>query len=166
MEEIENVNFISQKRNMFYHERSDMISLFSEESDVSQVFLFVMGGIFGESIDLIGDLLSGVLIVGVGLPAIAPFNNILKAHYDMSFNNGFDYAYTYPGLNKVIQAVGRVIRTKTDRGVAILLDDRFTSRKYLRLYPASWSHLSVINDTLELKRMIKDFWSENNETEN
>lgn len=166
LEEIENVNFISQKRNMFYHERSDMISLFSEESDVSQVFLFVMGGIFGESIDLIGDLLSGVLIVGVGLPAIAPFNNILKAHYDMSFNNGFDYAYTYPGLNKVIQAVGRVIRTKTDRGVAILLDDRFTSRKYLRLYPASWSHLSVINDTLELKRMIKDFWSENNETEN
>jgi DNA excision repair protein ERCC-2 len=84
----------------------------------------------------------------------------------MSFNNGFDYAYTYPGLNKVIQAVGRVIRTKTDRGVAILLDDRFTSRKYLRLYPASWSHLSVINDTFELKRMIKDFWSENNETEN
>jgi DNA excision repair protein ERCC-2 len=166
LEEIENVNFISQKRNMFYHERSDMISLFSEESDVSQVFLFVMGGIFGESIDLIGDLLSGVLIVGVGLPAIAPFNNILKAHYDMSFNNGFDYAYTYPGLNKVIQAVGRVIRTKTDRGVAILLDDRFTSRKYLRLYPASWSHLSVINDTFELKRMIKDFWSENNETEN
>ena len=163
LEEIENVNFISQKRNMFSQERENMMNLFSEDSDVSQVFLFVMGGIFGESIDLIGDLLSGVLIVGVGLPAIAPFNNILKSHYDLSFNNGFDYAYTYPGLNKVIQAVGRVIRTKTDRGVALLLDDRFTSRKYLKLYPKSWSHLSVINDMKELGKMIKDFWSDENE---
>lgn len=164
LEAIENVNFVSQKRNMFNFERDDMISLFSEESDVSQVFLFVMGGIFGESIDLIGDLLSGVLVVGVGLPAIAPFNNILKSHYDMSFSNGFDYAYTYPGLNKVIQAVGRVIRTKTDRGVAILLDDRFTARKYLRLYPKFWSHLTVINDPEELTKMIKAFWCDENET--
>jgi DNA excision repair protein ERCC-2 len=164
LEEIENVNFVSQKRNMFSFEREDMINLFSEESDVSQVFLFVMGGIFGESIDLIGDLLSGVLVVGVGLPAIAPFNNILKSHYDMSFSNGFDYAYTYPGLNKVIQAVGRVIRTKTDRGVAILLDDRFTARKYLRLYPKFWSHLTVINDPEELTKMIKAFWCDENET--
>jgi DNA excision repair protein ERCC-2 len=94
----------------------------------------------------------------VGLPAIAPFNNILKSHYDLTFDNGFDYAYTYPGLNKVIQAVGRVIRTKTDRGVALLLDDRFTTRKYLRLYPKFWSHLSVCNDMVELGKMIKDFW--------
>ena len=164
LNEIENVNFISQKRNMFSNERDDLMSLFKEESDVSQVFLFVMGGIFGESIDLIGDQLSGVLIVGVGLPAIAPFNNILKSHYDLTFNNGFDYAYTYPGLNKVIQAVGRVIRTKTDRGVALLLDDRFTTRKYLRLYPKFWSHLSVCNDMFELNKMIKDFWSDDNET--
>ena len=164
LNEIENVNFISQKRNMFSNERDDLMNLFKEESDVSQVFLFVMGGIFGESIDLIGDQLSGVLIVGVGLPAIAPFNNILKSHYDLTFNNGFDYAYTYPGLNKVIQAVGRVIRTKTDRGVALLLDDRFTTRKYLRLYPKFWSHLSVCNDMFELNKMIKDFWSDDNET--
>jgi len=166
LESIENVNFISQKRNMFTFEREDMIKLFSDDSEVSQVFLFVMGGIFGESIDLIGDMLSGVLIVGVGLPAIAPFNNILKSHYDMSFDNGFDYAYTYPGLNKVIQAVGRVIRTKTDRGVAILLDDRFTTRKYLKLYPKLWSHLSVCNDMKELENMIKDFWGDEFEKNN
>lgn len=164
LNEIENVNFISQKRNMFSNERDELMNLFKEDSEVSQVFLFVMGGIFGESIDLIGDQLSGVLIVGVGLPAIAPFNNILKSHYDLTFNNGFDYAYTYPGLNKVIQAVGRVIRTKTDRGVALLLDDRFTTRKYLRLYPKFWSHLSVCNDMFELNKMIKDFWSDDNET--
>ncbi len=163
LEEIKNVNFVTQKRNMYSFEREEMMNIFSDESDVSQVFLFVMGGIFGESIDLIGDLLSGVLIIGVGLPAISPFNNILKSHYDLTFSNGFDYAYTYPGLNKVIQAVGRVIRTKTDRGVAILLDDRFTSRKYLKLYPKFWSHLTVCNDLQELETTIKDFWSEENE---
>ncbi len=157
-EQIENVSFITQRREMFSHERESMINLFSETSEITQVFLFVMGGIFGESIDLIGDLLSGVLVVGVGLPALSPFNNILRSHYDIAFNNGFDYAYTYPGLNKVIQAVGRVIRTETDRGIAILLDDRFTTRKYLRLYPKNWNHLSVCNDIEEMKKMIKDFW--------
>ncbi len=164
-EEIENVSFISQRKEMFSKERDEMMNLFSETSETTQVFMFVMGGIFGESIDLIGDLLSGVLIVGVGLPALSPFNNILRSHYDLTFNNGFDYAYTYPGLNKVIQAVGRVIRTETDKGIAILLDDRFTTRKYLRLYPKNWNHMEICNDLDEMKKMIKDFWGESNETD-
>lgn len=163
--EIENVNFITQRREMFSNERTDMINLFKESSDKTQVFMFVMGGIFGESIDLIGDMLSGVLIVGTALPAISSFNNVLRSHYDYSFRNGFDYAYTYPGINKVIQAVGRVIRTETDRGIAILLDDRFTTRKYLKLYPDSWSHLQVCNDTRELSFLIKDFWEGGNDEE-
>ncbi len=162
-EEIENVSFITQRQEMFASERAEMMSFFAENSETTQVFLFVMGGIFGESIDLIGDLLSGVLIVGVGLPALSPFNNILRSHYDMSFSSGFDYAYTFPGLNKVIQAVGRVIRTETDRGIAILLDDRFTTRKYLRLYPKNWNHLAVCNDIGDMKKMIEDFWSDSNE---
>jgi DNA excision repair protein ERCC-2 len=120
--------------------------------------MFVMGGIFGESIDLVGDLLSGVLIVGVGLPGLSNYNNVLKSHFDISFHQGFDYAYTYPGLNKVIQAVGRVIRTETDKGIAILLDDRFTMRKYLRLYPSAWSHLEVCNDPDDILDMAKSFW--------
>ena len=159
-ESIENVSFITQRREMFTSERKGIINLFKEDSEVTQVFLFVMGGIFGESIDLIGEQLSGVLIIGVGLPAMSPFNNVLKSHFDITFSNGFDFTYTYPGLNKVIQAVGRVIRTETDRGCAILFDDRFTTRKYLRLYPKAWSHLEVCNDVKELKRMIIDFWEE------
>ncbi|XMB71730.1 helicase C-terminal domain-containing protein [Mycoplasmatota bacterium WC30] len=159
-EEIENVSFITQRKEMYTKERKQMMDLFKEESETTQVFMFVMGGIFGESIDLIGEMLSGVLIVGVGLPALSPFNNVLRSHYDMTFNNGFDFAYTYPGLNKVIQAVGRVIRTETDRGVAILFDDRFTTRKYLNLYPKTWNHLEVCNDTKELNNMIKDFWED------
>ena len=164
-DEIENVNFITQRREMFTKERKEIMNLFKEESENTQVFLFVMGGIFGESIDLIGEQLSGVLIVGVGLPALSPFNNVLRSHFDMTFNNGFDFAYTYPGLNKVIQAVGRVIRTETDRGCAILFDDRFTSRKYLRLYPKVWSHLEVCNDVGELNNMVKDFWEDGNDEE-
>ena len=158
--ELENVNFITQRREMFTKARKEMMNLFKEETEHTQVFLFVMGGIFGESIDLIGEQLSGVIIVGVGLPALSPFNNVLRSHYDMTFSNGFDFAYTYPGLNKVIQAVGRVIRTETDRGCAILFDDRFTTRKYLRLYPKVWNHLEVCNKVDDLNNMIKDFWED------
>jgi Rad3-related DNA helicase len=117
-----------------------------------------MGGVFGESIDLIGDRLSGVLIVGVGLPMVSPINNVLRSHFDETFQSGFDYAYTYPGLNKVIQAVGRVIRTETDRGVAILIDDRFASKRYRSLYPRHWSHLQIENDPDQLASMIELFW--------
>ena len=119
-----------------------------------------MGGTFSEGIDYVGDMLSGVIIVGTGLPMYGGYNNVLKSYFDEKFNNGFDYAYTYPGLNKVIQAVGRVIRTKTDRGVAILIDDRFTSYKYKKLYPKEWNHLKVINDMKYLEKEIKEFWEE------
>ncbi|HKL47452.1 MAG TPA: helicase C-terminal domain-containing protein [Candidatus Izemoplasmatales bacterium] len=158
-ETIENVHFITQTRDMSGQERNDMMKQFSEDTKETQVFMFVMGGIFGESIDLVGDLLSGVLIVGVGLPGLSHYNNVLKSHYDLSFRQGFDYAYTYPGLNKVIQAVGRVIRNEEDKGVAILLDDRFTMRKYIRLYPNAWSHLEVCNAPEDIEDMVGSFWA-------
>ncbi|MDD4989596.1 MAG: helicase C-terminal domain-containing protein [Candidatus Pacebacteria bacterium] len=154
----DSVEIIRQTRQMSLQERSSTMTMFKTENEKTQVGLFVMGGVFGESIDLIGDMLSGVLIVGVGLPALSPFNNILRSHFDIEFNSGFDYAYTYPGLNKVIQAVGRVIRTETDRGVAILMDDRFASSKYLRLYPKEWSHVETFSDTARIKRKIAKFW--------
>ncbi len=156
-------DLIIQKREMSLRDRHETIDLFKTASDKTQVGFFVMGGVFGESIDLIGDQLSGVLIVGVGLPMIAPFNNVLKSHFDEEFSSGFDFAYTYPGINKVIQAVGRVIRSETDRGVAILLDDRFTTRRYLSLYPKEWNHLEVINDNNELEKKIRKFWREKND---
>lgn len=157
-ETIEDVQFITQTRDMTGLERNEMMNQFSEDRDKTQVFMFVMGGIFGESIDLVGDLLSGVLIVGVGLPGLSNYNNVLKSHYDLRFSSGFDYAYTYPGLNKVIQAVGRVIRTETDKGIAILLDDRFTMRKYMRLLPNQWRHMSVCNDPIDIEDMVNSFW--------
>ena len=160
-ERLQNIHFIVQTKEMSTVERNDMMNQFGENIQETQVFMFVMGGIFGESIDLVGDLLSGVIIVGVGLPGLSNYNNLLKSHFDMQFNQGFDYAYTYPGINKVIQAVGRVIRTETDRGVAILIDDRFTTRKYLKLFPSSWKHLAICNAKDDLFDMMKSFCDTN-----
>lgn len=154
------IEIIEQKREMSLYERSETLNMFKTASDKTQVGLFVMGGVFGESIDLIGDMLSGVVVVGVGLPQLSPFNNLLKSHFDQEFGSGFDYAYTYPGLNKVIQAVGRVIRSETDRGIAILIDDRFASSKYLSLYPREWSHLRSVNYLPTLEKKIQAFWKE------
>lgn len=156
---------IRQKPDMTLKERNSTLTMFKTSSEKTQVGMFVMGGVFGESIDLIGDMLSGVVIVGVGLPQLSPMNNLLKSHFDIEFHSGFEFAYTYPGLNKVIQAVGRVIRSETDRGIAVLIDDRFTSRKYLSLYPREWSHLRTINQAKYLKKVFKDFWKEGESNE-
>ena len=110
-----------------------------------------MGGIFAEGIDLPGDALDGVAIVGVGLPQVNLFQDTLRTYYDRTLNDGFLYAYMLPGMQKVAQAVGRVIRTETDRGVALLLDDRYRQTAYKRLCPEHWK----VNPKLRMK----DFWS-------
>ena len=161
---VDEADLLIQRKDMTLKEREGTIEMFQTDSLRSQVGFFVMGGVFGESIDLIGDQLSGVLIIGVGLPQLSPFNNVLRSHYDETFHNGFDFAYTYPGLNKVIQAVGRVIRTQNDRGVAILIDDRFASRKYFSLYPKHWGHLQIETNPSQIKAMIELFWDDSTYT--
>jgi DNA excision repair protein ERCC-2 len=116
-----------------------------------------MGGVFSEGIDLIGDALSGVIIVGVGLPMICDENNILKDYFDQIYAKGFEYAYMYPGFTKVIQAVGRVIRTETDRGFAILIDERFNYSQYRNLMPQHWKNIKVINSNYVLKKELEEF---------
>ena len=117
-----------------------------------------MGGVFSEGIDFIGEALSGVIIVGVGLPMVCDENNILKDYFEIEYNEGFNYAYVYPGFTKVIQAVGRVIRTESDRGVAILIDERFTNSKYLSLMPSHWSNKKCITNNYELNKELKSFY--------
>ncbi len=151
---------IIQKRDLTVKEKDEYIELFKQNLTVSQVGFFVLGGTFAEGIDYLGDMLSGVVIVGTGLPMYGGYNNLLKSFFDKEFGNGFDYAYTFPGLSKVIQAVGRVIRSENDRGVAILVDDRFSSYKYKKLYPREWNHMKVINDLHLLEKEIKDFWKQ------
>lgn len=155
--ELDNIELIVQKNNMSDDEREEIINKFKNTTN-TKVGFFVMGGVFSEGIDYIGDALSGVIIVGVGLPMICDENNILKDFFEIKYSQGFDYAYVYPGFTKVIQAVGRVIRSDSDRGIAILIDERFTYGKYLSLMPPHWTNKKCITNIFDLKNEIKDFY--------
>lgn len=126
-------------------------------NEESLVGFCVMGGIFAEGIDLKGEQLIGVIVVGTGLPQISNEREILKNYYDRREGGGFDYAFRYPGMNKVMQAAGRVIRTVQDRGVILLLDERFLQREYQRMFPREWEGYRVCRkDTAE--EMLQEFW--------
>jgi len=148
-----NYEIIIQKNNLTELEKNEIINKFKTTTN-TKVGFFVMGGVFSEGIDYIGDALSGVIIVGVGLPLICDENNLLKEYYESTYNNGFNYAYTYPGFTKVIQAVGRVIRDYNDRGIAILMDERFVYNEYQQLMPKHWQKRKVITNTYMLKKEL------------
>ena len=131
-----------------------------KEKQTCKVGFFVLGGLFSEGIDFVGEELSGVIIVGVGLPLYGEENNLLKDYFEQLYHQGFDYAYTYPGFTKVVQAVGRVIRSETDRGVAVLLDERFDYAKYRALMPDHWQNRKIIHQADRLKKEIAAFFNE------
>ena len=118
----------------------------------------VMGGIFSEGIDLKYDSLIGVIVVGTGIPLVCNEREILRSYFDEKGADGFDYAYKYPGMNKVLQAVGRVIRTESDTGIAVLLDDRFLKSDYRALFPREWKGYKVVS-TDAVKTELSQFWS-------
>ncbi len=151
-----------QDKDMNEEGRNNYINKFKDENK-NHLGLFVMGGSFSEAIDYKNDLLSGVIIVGVGLPQVNIENNLLKEFMEEKYEDGFDYAYTYPGFNKVLQAAGRVIRTKDDVGVVILIDERYRYFKYQSLMPEYWSHKIYMKSNLNIKLELENFWRENNE---
>ena len=147
-----------QSGNMNEADREEFIQEFSNPRGKSLAAFCVLGGIFSEGIDLKEDLLIGVLIVGTGLPQICNQREILKEYYQEENGQGFDYAYQYPGMNKVLQAAGRVIRTASDRGIIGLLDDRFLRSDYRQLFPREWSQYEV--HTLDsLPGALEAFWN-------
>ncbi|MBQ4579637.1 MAG: hypothetical protein IJA83_03165 [Clostridia bacterium] len=147
----------AQRASMSDEERREFLAPYVPDGELV-LSLCVLGGIFAEGIDLPGDALDGVVIVGVGLPQVNLFQETLRTYYERTFGDGFLYAYMLPGMQKVAQAVGRVIRTETDRGVALLLDDRYRQGAYRRLCPEHWKvnyELGMMNSELRMK----DFWS-------
>lgn len=160
-EEDPDLNIIIQEGDMTEGEREDFLEGFREGEEL--LGLAVMGGIFSEGIDLVGDRLIGTIIVGVGLPQICFERDLIKDYFDHHINQGFDYAYVYPGMNKVLQAAGRVIRTEKDKGVIILIDDRFATRRYQNLFPREWKHHKGLRSSQALERELKIFWRENDE---
>lgn len=153
----ESLTIIMQHSNMNEAEREEFLQAFEQEDGGTLVAFCVMGGIFGEGIDLKNDRLIGAVIVGTGLPQISYEREILKQYYDKQGLSGFDYAFRYPGINKVLQAAGRVIRTQEDRGIIVLLDERFLQSDYNALYPREWKNRIVGNvETVDAE--ICKFW--------
>jgi DNA excision repair protein ERCC-2 len=146
-----------QRTGMTETERDEFLAAFSVEHGATLVGFAVLGGIFGEGIDLVGERLIGAVIVGVGLPQLGVERDLIRDYFQRQNTAGFDYAYTFPGMNRVLQAIGRVIRSETDRGVVLLIDARFNETRYRRLFPAWWKFVRVRN-TAALSEAVSSFW--------
>ena len=153
----EEMRCMMQEQNMNEQDREAFLQEFEAEREGSLAGFCVMGGIFSEGIDLTKERLIGAMIVGTGLPQVCNEREILKQYFDRHGENGFDYAYLYPGMNKVLQAAGRVIRTEEDKGVIALLDDRFAGRRYLEIFPREWRKLTYCN-VKTIGEKVEQFW--------
>ena len=152
------INTSIQESNMSEEEKEEFLSMFDEDNKETHVGFCVLGGHFSEGIDLTNDKLIGVIIVGVGMPQIGIERDIIKDHMKDS-NKGFDYAYVYPGMIKVLQAAGRCIRTDDDKGVILLLDKRYSQRRYQSLFPYEWYPNFRVRKSDDVKTLCEKFWS-------
>ncbi len=148
-----------QKESMTEEEREEFLRAFEENRAQNLVGFCVMGGIFSEGIDLREESLIGAIIVGTGFPMVGEERELLKSYFDEELGGGFDYAYRYPGMNKVLQSAGRVIRTVKDEGVVVLLDERFLQKEYQQLFPREWETIVTVNSNT-VEDAIQDFWEE------
>ena len=146
----------TQNSSMKEQEREEFLQEF-EQNQESLVAFCIMGGIFSEGIDLLGEKLIGAILVGTGLPQLGNEREILRSFYTENGENGFDYAYRYPGMNKVLQAAGRVIRTREDHGVILLLDERFRQREYSNLFPVEWNDRKTCTLS-NVEAQLQKFW--------
>ncbi len=157
----ERPRLLIQSSGMSEKEKEDFLKEFDQgqKSEAGLAALCVMGGIFSEGIDLTGERLIGVIIIGTGLPMVCTEQEILKSYFDRREENGFDYAYQYPGMNKVMQAAGRVIRTMEDKGIIALLDERFLRTDYQALFPREWDSYYAV-DRSQVKAVTDNFWKQ------
>lgn len=157
MSEEDRENFLNRFKGNGNLAVEEVVHMEIEEEDHTLIGFCVLGGIFGEGIDLKKDSLIGVIIVGTGLPQVCLERELLKAYFDERNEGGFDYAYRYPGMNKVLQAAGRVIRTAEDVGIIALLDERFLQFSYRRLFPREWTYYETVGVDTIAKR-VERFW--------
>lgn len=151
------VETVVQTRGMTASQKDEFLDAFREDNRL-RIGFCVLGGSFSEGIDLPGRRLIGTVIVGTGIPALSNERNILRDYYETTRERGYDYAYTFPGMNRVLQAAGRVIRREEDRGVIVLIDDRWADARYKMLFPDHWSHVQYANNAFELAETVSCFW--------
>lgn len=152
------INILLQSSSMTEEEREGFLDRFQPDSEETLLGFAVMGGMFSEGIDLTGDRLSGAVIVSVGLPQMNPERDIIMNYFREKNGLGFEFAYMYPGMNKVLQAAGRVIRTETDTGTVLLVDERFAHSDYVKLFPREWLHNARIRSVKDIAMHLERFW--------
>lgn len=153
-----NITAVRQGTTMSEEQREDFLSCFNENPKISYMAFCVLGGIFSEGIDLIGSRLIGTVIVSVGLPQLSIQRNIIRDYFNSKNGLGYEYAYMYPGMNKVLQAAGRVIRCESDTGAVLLIDERYSHKNYLKLFPTHWHLCRNIKDRESLEKTLESFW--------
>jgi len=156
-DKLKKMDVIIQQPGSSEQERKDFLARFSHEHKRSLVGFAVMGGVYGEGIDLVGERLEGAVIVGVGLPGLSFERDLIRDYFNRS-NNGFDYAYKYPGMIRVLQAAGRVIRSELDKGVVLMIDKRFGQPSYERLLIKEWNRKKILSKEMLSKR-LNEFWN-------
>jgi Rad3-related DNA helicase len=152
------IRTIVQSGSMTEAERESFLGEFHRDSGEGLLGFCVLGGVFSEGVDLKHDELIGAVIVGVGLPQLCFERDVIKDYFNRKNGQGYDYSYVYPGMNKVLQAAGRVIRTETDRGAILLIDERFGSRSYQQLFPGNWFPHRRVRSVSELEGCLSGFW--------
>jgi DNA excision repair protein ERCC-2 len=152
-------SLMEQKSSFSDSEREQFLAQFDTIHPDYLVGMAVMGGVFGEAIDLVGDKLQAVAILGVGLPGLSFERDLLRDFYDETLQKGFEYAYQIPGVIRVLQAAGRVIRSETDKGAILLIDDRFLQQHYRNLLPSHWN-LEICRTEKQIETQLRDFWND------
>ncbi len=158
-EQYPSFQILLQQPAMGEEDKESFLECFQQATEDGLAAFAVMGGVFSEGIDLAGDRLIGAVIVGVGLPQVCFERDIIMGYFNAKNNMGFEYAYMYPGMNKVLQAAGRVIRDESDRGAVLLVDERFAGSRYADMFPEEWMHNSKVRSPQELERLLGKFWS-------
>ena len=152
------VPVLMQRRDMTQEQKEQFLDAFVADNPGMLIGFCVLGGSFSEGVDLPGGRLIGSIIVGVGIPGLSDERNIIRDYYADQNGMGYEYAYVYPGMNHVLQAAGRVIRTDTDRGIVVLLDQRYAEPRYTELFPPHWEDVKIASDAQSLAKTIADFW--------
>lgn len=156
------IKVITQTKDMTAKEKAEFLQEFRKENENYLIAFCVMGGIYSEGVDLAGDSLIGAVIVGIGMPALSYEREAIAAYYEEKYEEGKQYAYIYPGMNRVFQAAGRVIRREDDRGVIVLIDDRFDDPIYRKSLPKLWDGVKFIGSPRTLREELDEFWRDEN----
>ena len=139
-------------------EKTEFLEEFSKDEDRYLLGFCVMGGIYSEGIDLAGDKLIGAVVIGIGMPSLSYERECIAEYFEEKYESGKEFAYIYPGMNRVFQAAGRVIRREDDKGVIVLIDDRFADPIYKKSIPALWEGMQYISDAKDLRAELDRFW--------